>query len=1180
MKKKVLSLLFACIMLLSVLAIAGCKSDELQAQIDENATKAETAVTDAAAKAAKDLADAKAELEALIAAGDQADVKALNDAVAKLNTAIEAAKTAATAADDALKTELTAAIAAAKKEATDAAAKALDEAVKKLNADVALKVDATAYEKAVADLQTSVANAKTAATEADAKVTEALEAKIAAAQTAAIEDAKKYVDSKVEELKGLQTADKTELAAAIQEVKDAAAAADAAAKKAFADATAADTTLEGKLNDKLAALEEAIKGANTSADNAWGEWNEATEIVIKNLAELKKAEKTFEGSKYYALLSDTIKNKAIEIIAETEARLLRSVDKAAAEAEYKYADNFFAAIDGIYKVYESYSVEKKAYYYEEQLEEMKVALGKAMDAIKAATKDTDIPAIQTAFEADLDAVHNKAEALTAMLKADGTPVKAVILNEKWVKLLADVDYKLNNEDEKIAEELKFSDVEALYDEYKARYDMLEMLKAEAALYNENHKKLAEQLSEENKDKGYFNKDSVELYKAYELKVEEWYKNLGDTNEENKKMLDTAILEEMIANYEARKKGHEDYAAKLLSDLKVFGAEKYVYLYSEELEEEVFALYENYIAFKGYVVKIGYELGEEYHVAFNAFEKGTYTRALAMNKAAAEAVKINGAIAELDLILKNLTTFKTEYQDKMIAIDSAVAAWKKAYFADPYAAEAVAGNVNYELVKHDAYAALQALYAEKLGAIVEAMNRVVETFNADGFRTINLLSKNEIDDAKEAWAALIKLVGDLGLDTEEIVVGHITDLGEKATTTDVANLLYKKDLEYQARCEEAYKEYKVIEDALPAANKVTIYDEKIVTIMVDWYKKYMGIDPSDDASVLPEEGKNLKLSETVTITDDLYAAAKATYTAWEIMTGDKKDEMDTLNKDIADFLASTVINTESRDAYDALMARYEAFITGKNVPAPYATEQYKVNELTKEPYFVDISKLVEAGKKIEALEKRRNDLFKALDALAGKTFADALLNVDPANVAALNEFIDTVEAEMIVFTLDNAGFNCFVASEDGKYTNRAVIIAQSREIMEIAAIYDRAIKNVGAITPEDVKKDLTDRATAARTAALKLIRELDPEAWETSAAYAIEKAKLEVVEKTIAAYIEYAPEKGDALMTSCYWNSVVHHIDGNVTVEALAKFENRGEGVEELIKEASSAVTAFFKAIEK
>ena len=1176
MKKKVLSLLFACIMLLSVLAIAGCKSDELQAQIDENATKAETAVTDAAAKAAKDLADAKAELEALIAAGDQADVKALNDAVAKLNTAIEAAKTAATAADDALKTELTAAIAAAKKEATDAAAKALDEAVKKLDAAVALKVDATAYEKAVADLQTSVANAKTAATEADAKVTEALEAKIAAAQTAAIEEAKKYVDGKVDELKGLQTADKTELAAAIQEVKDAAAAADAAAKKAFEDATAADTALEGKLNDKLAALEEAIKGANTSANDAWGEWNAATEIVIKNLAELKKAEKTFEGSKYYDLLKD----KAIEIVAETEARLLRSVDKAAAEAEYKYAKAFFDAVNGIEKVYNSYSVEKKAYYYEEQLNEMAVALENAIDAIKVATNDTGILAIQTAFEADLDEVHNKAEALTAMLKADGTPVKAVILNEKWAKLLADVDYKLNNEDEKIAEELKFSDVKALYDEYKARYDMLEMLKAAADLYNLEFKKLADLLSEDNKYNATFNKDNVELYKLFEEKVAVWYENLGDTNEENKKMLDTAILEEMIANYEARKKGHEDYAAKLLSDLKAFGAADYVYLYSEELEAEVFALYENYIAFKGYVVKIGYELGEEYHVAFNAFEKGTYTRALAMNKAAAEAVKINGAIAELDLILKNLTTFKTEYQDKMIAIDSAVAAWKKAYFADPYAAEAVAGNVNYDLVKHDAYAALQTLYAEKLGAIVEAMNRVVETFNADGFRTINLLSKNEIDDAKEAWAALIKLVGDLGLDTEEIVVGHITELGEKATTIDVANLLYKKDLEYQARCEEAYKAYKVIEDALPAANKVTIYDEKIVTIMVDWYKKYMGIDPSDDASVLPEEGKNLKLSETVTITDDLYAAAKATYTAWEIMTGDKKDEMDTLNKDIADFLASTVINTESRDAYDALMARYEAFITGKNVPAPYATEQYKVNDLTKEPYFVDISKLVEAGKTIEALEKRRNDLFKSLDALAGKTFADALLNVDPANVAALNEFIDSVEAEMIVFTFDNAGFNCFVASEDGKYTNRAVIIAQSREIMEIAAIYDRAIKNVGAITPEDVKKDLTDRATAARTAALKLIRELDPEAWETSAAYAIEKAKLEVVEKTIAAYIEYAPEKGDALMTSCYWNSVVHHIDGNVTVEALAKFENRGEGVEELINEASSAVTAFFKAIEK
>lgn len=1171
MKKKVLSLLFACIMLLSVLAIAGCKSDELQAQIDENATKAETAVTDAAAKAAKDLADAKAELEALIAAGDQADVKALNDAVAKLNTAIEAAKTAATAADDALKTELTAAIAAAKKEATDAAAKALDEAVKKLNAAVALKVDATAYEKAVADLQTSVANAKTAATEADAKVTEALEAKIAAAQTAAIEEAKKYVDGKVDELKGLQTADKTELAAAIQEVKDAAAAADAAAKKAFADATAADTTLEGKLNDKLAALEEAIKGADTSANNAWGEWNAATEIVIKNLAELKKAEKTFEGSKYYALLKD----KAIEIVAETEARLLRSVSKDAAEAEYKYAKAFFDAVNGIEKVYNSYSVEKKAYYYEEQLKEMEVVLGNAIDAIKAATNDAGILAIQTAFEADMDEVHNKAEALTAMLKADGTPVKAVILNEKWAKLLADVDYKLNNEDEKIAEELKFSDVKALYDEYKARYDMLEMLKAAADLYNLEFKKLADLLSEDNKYNATFNKDNVELYKLFEEKVAVWYENLGDTNEENKKMLDTAILEEMIANYEARKKGHEDYAAKLLSDLKAFGAADYVYLYSEELEAEVFALYENYIAFKGYVVKIGYELGEEYHVAFNAFEKGTYTRALALEKAKAEADKINAAIAELTTTLNNLTTFKTEYQKKMTAINDAVAAWKKAYFAEPYASEAVAGNTNYDLLKHADYAALVELYAEKLGAIEAAMKAVTETFNADGFRKINLLSKDEIEAARVAWATLVQLVGDLGLNTEQIVVDTIIDLGANATTIDVANEFYKKDLQFQAACKAAYEDYKVIEKHLPSADKVTIYDEKIVTIMVDWYKNYMGIDPSKAESVLPEDGKDLVLSETVTITDDLYAAAKATYTAWDKMTDEKAKEEAELQAAIDKFVAGT-INTESRAEYDDLMTRYTKFLSGENVPAPYASAQYKVNEAVSDIYFVDITELKVAGAKIAALESERKKLFDTLDTFADDKFIETQL-LDVTLTEAYTEIINAVEADMKAFTEKNAGFNCFVAHEGTDYINREVIIDQSREIMQIANIYAKAIENVDSVKPDAVQNDLTERATAARTEALKLIRTLDPEAWATSDEYAIEKAKLQVVEQTIVAYV--AAAKDEALMASCYWNSVVPHIDGNVTVESLIKFENQGKTVKNLVEDVVASVSNFIANAE-
>lgn len=1166
MKKKVLSLLFACIMLLSVLAIAGCKSDELQAQIDENATKAETAVTDAAAKAAKDLADAKAELEALIAAGDQADVKALNDAVAKLNTAIEAAKTAATAADDALKTELTAAIAAAKKEATDAAAKALDEAVKKLNADVALKVDATAYEKAVADLQTSVANAKTAATEADAEVTKALEAKIAAAQTAAIEDAKKYVDGKVEDLKDLQTADKTELAAAIQEVKDAAAAADAAAKKAFADATAADTALEGKLNDKLAALEEAIKGANTSANNAWGEWNEATEIVIKNLAELKKAEKTFEGSKYYALLSDTIKNKAIEIIAETEARLLRSVDKAAAEAEYKYAGNFFAAIDGIYKAYESYSVEKKAYYYAEQLEEMKVALEKAMKAIEDATNKTDIPAIQTALEADLDKVHNKAEAMMAALTADGDPVKAVILNEKWAKLLADVDYKLKNEDEKIAEELKFLEVSVKYGEYKVRYDDLNKLKGLFDGAASDAKQLTTYFKDE---KNLFTAAVSDKCQKLFANVDGWIAQLGETNEENMKMVDTVAFADLKAIYEVRKQNHIDYVTNdLWVKLSKYTADGYVYNYSEAEEKAVFDLYTEYGLFDKYVAYVEFEMHEKLVAAYDAFVKGAYARATEIHEAKLAADAINKRIGDLTVILKNLTTFKTEYQDEMTAINKAVADWDAKYFAESFAGEKVVGNANYDLLNHTAYEALKTLYAEKLGAIELAMKAVTDAFNAEGFKTINLLSKDEIDAAKTAWNNLIKLVGDLGLDTKEITVGHIDELGEgDATTVQINDLLDKKTIAFKAACEAAYKEYKALNHAVLAADKVSIYDDKAVGAMAIWYNTFLGIDPMNAESVLPKDGEGLVLSEAdnVIMSTELYTAAKETCTALTVLLKSKVTEELNLEADIAAFVKGT-INTESKAAYDDLVARVAAFLNGDGaVELGYNKAQYAVTSSSKTLYYIDTAELEKAGAKIADLIAKRNALLKRIADLAEMT--DVLLDVtkEKDNIT----LIDTLEADMAAFVVENAGFNSFADVE--------VVLEQSREIIEIAVTYDVALKSVGGIKTEAVKKDLIDRATAARTEALKLIRTLAPEAWATSDAYAVEKAKLEIVKSTIDSYLKYADVKEEALMAERYENTVKGHM-AKATVEALAALELAGKDVDTMIADITYAIDDAFKNI--
>lgn len=103
-------------LVLSATALTGCNSDELDAKIDENASKAEAAVSEAASKAADDLAAAKSALEAKISSGDTANADELKKAIEDLNKAIDEAKKVAGEGD----TTLNAAIEAASQTAAAA----------------------------------------------------------------------------------------------------------------------------------------------------------------------------------------------------------------------------------------------------------------------------------------------------------------------------------------------------------------------------------------------------------------------------------------------------------------------------------------------------------------------------------------------------------------------------------------------------------------------------------------------------------------------------------------------------------------------------------------------------------------------------------------------------------------------------------------------------------------------------------------------------------------------------------------------------------------------------------------------------------------------------------------------------------------------------------------------------
>ena len=93
MKRNILSVLLACLMIVSLCLMVGCKTDDLEAQIIENDAKQEGAVSDAVADldssiksaadtAAANLAEAQKKLEGMIASGDAVDAAALNAAIA------------------------------------------------------------------------------------------------------------------------------------------------------------------------------------------------------------------------------------------------------------------------------------------------------------------------------------------------------------------------------------------------------------------------------------------------------------------------------------------------------------------------------------------------------------------------------------------------------------------------------------------------------------------------------------------------------------------------------------------------------------------------------------------------------------------------------------------------------------------------------------------------------------------------------------------------------------------------------------------------------------------------------------------------------------------------------------------------------------------------------------------
>ena len=289
MKRNIFSVLLVCLMLVSVCVLSGCKVDDLEAQVNENASAAEGAVSDAinkaedavdaaAKQAAADLAAAKEELTKLIADGANADADALEAAVAEFNAALADVEAAIDAVEEAakdnndglaeelaaLKAELTTAITDASNAVAGVAAQELAAVKAELLAAISASQAASSADisAAVADAVEDLTALITTVQEANLAYSDTLKAELEAnfaealdevANTAAAELA--AATAKLEAAVALK-ADTTALEAAAKEYKELVDAAEAAA--ALAD-EALKAELVAKIDAADAKLEAAVK---------------------------------------------------------------------------------------------------------------------------------------------------------------------------------------------------------------------------------------------------------------------------------------------------------------------------------------------------------------------------------------------------------------------------------------------------------------------------------------------------------------------------------------------------------------------------------------------------------------------------------------------------------------------------------------------------------------------------------------------------------------------------------------------------------------------------------------------------------------------------------------------------------------------------------------------------------
>ena len=258
-----------------------------KAYADEKDGELNTALTEAIANAKNELTEAyteaintaKEELTGLI--NTKADASEVNEAIERLEKAIEDAEQLARNLDGTLRKDMNDIVGAAKEDVLNLSGKALEAAKEELKNLIDTKADASEVSEALDNLATAIQNAQAAtekfATDADSVLKKQLEAMITAAKHLAVQDANAALAEARAELEAVidTKADASEVGEALDNLAIAIQTAQAAAEKFATDADAAlKSLLETAIKD---AKDAAIKAADEALNKAKAELNSAIE---------------------------------------------------------------------------------------------------------------------------------------------------------------------------------------------------------------------------------------------------------------------------------------------------------------------------------------------------------------------------------------------------------------------------------------------------------------------------------------------------------------------------------------------------------------------------------------------------------------------------------------------------------------------------------------------------------------------------------------------------------------------------------------------------------------------------------------------------------------------------------------------------------------------------------------